>query len=257
MENKCKTTRMRATAVTLVIVGSTFIILSRIAPFVIPAEQQLLISYGASLLFNFSIIALFVWLAQHNPDTQTFWRWLALGWLVNQLGNIAWGVYDIMIEGGVPTLSWVDSFYLTRYLLIFLAFRLYLPPKVRRHWGTWGLLTCSTAAIVWMLLLRPAMLSTGYSFFYFAGIALYPVLDIPLIYAAASTWKACPKDHIKHTLGLLTLGMITYGIANWLNFSKRTISLDIRAGTADIFWQLTDILAWTAGLYTYVRRDRR
>ena len=48
-------------------------------------------------------------------------------------------------------------------------------------------------------------------------------------------------------MGLLTLSVLAYGIANWVNFTVRTVSPDADSMVAMIFWLLTDVFAALAG----------
>jgi hypothetical protein len=46
--------------------------------------------------------------------------------------------------------------------------------------------------------------------------------------------------------------MFAYGIANWLNFSKRAVTLAAYTHIADLFWFLSDLLAGGAAVYAAI-----
>jgi hypothetical protein len=88
---------------------------------------------------------------------------------------------------------------------------------------------------------------------YWAG-AVYPILDAGLIYVGLSAWWRESPGRLRNALGLLALGLIAYGLANWLNFYGRLVSYEAVSSLASFFWPLSDIFAglgvlhllWTA-----------
>jgi hypothetical protein len=231
-----------------IIVGS-LLALGWLVTFVVPATREMLVGYAFSTLFNGLLIALF-W-RNARRGARRFWGLLAAAWSVGLLGNIVWGVLDTVVDTialeGLATLSLVDLFYLARYGLVALALVGRVPASAQR-WEAWIALAATATALVWLALYRPVLTTDPRPFSYFLGLAIYPVLDLPLAYIALLAWAYAPKGSARPTLGLIALAVLSYGIANWLNFSKRAVTLESYTHIADLFWFLSDVLTAGAAL---------
>ena len=74
-----------------------------------------------SFLVNLAAIGSLWWAARRSTTARPFWRALAAGWTLALLGNVAWIVYDLTTGKRLPPLSWIDIFYVARYVLVGLA----------------------------------------------------------------------------------------------------------------------------------------
>ncbi len=241
--------RRRWVVLALAVVGVGLTLVAWVGPHVVGDDGGAMVGYGASFLFNLLLVVL-LWLAARRTEGRVsgLWRRLAVAWSLGFAGNVAWGVHDYLSGAPLPTLSWIDIFYVGRYAFVLAAFWLYIPSWRKRRRFDWGALTLVAAVFVWFVLLRPAMRATGMSFRYFAGVALYPVLDAPLIYAALAAWVASVRP-LRLAMFLLTLSTIVYAVANWLNFGERVVTLEAYLGLADFFWQFSDFLVAVAVFY--------
>jgi len=239
------------------IITGALLTLGWLATYIVPATREMLVSYAFSMLFNGLLVAWF-W-RNARQGARRFWGWLAAAWGIGLLGNIVWGILDmfaLFTAEGLATLSLVDLFYLARYALVFLALAECLPRPARR-WEEWIALGAMATALVWLALYRPVLTGDSRPFSYFIGLAIYPVLDLPLIYLALLAWAYQQEGPTKRTLGMIVLSMFAYGIANWLNFSKRAVTLEAYTHIADLFWFLSDLLAGGAALYASARAASR
>lgn len=219
--------------------------------YALPTLREMLLPFALSFLFNLLLVVMLWQNARWIPGMRRFWRWLAVGWGLNLAGNIAWGVHDLTTGGVLATLSLIDGFYIARYVAVALAFLTYQPQSARR-WEAWVLMAVAATALVWLALYRPVLGAGQRPFAYFAGLAVYPVLDLPLIYIALLAWARAPDAPSNNVLGLTTLAMFSYGAANWLNFSKRAVTLEAYTHLADLFWFLTDVLTGGAAVYAAI-----
>ena len=239
------------------IITGALLALGWLATYLVPATREMLVSYAFSMLFNGLLVALF-W-RNARRGARRFWGLLAAAWGIGLLGNIVWGIWDmfaLFAAEGLATLSLVDLFYLARYALVFLALAGCLPRPARRG-EDWIALGAMATALVWLALYRPVLTGDSRPFSYFIGLAIYPVLDLPLLYIALLAWAYHQEGPTKRTLGLMVLSMFAYGIANWLNFSKRAVTLEAYTHIADLFWFLSDLLAGGAALYASARAASR
>jgi hypothetical protein len=226
----------------------TLLVLGWGVSYALPATREMLLPFALSFLFNLLLVAMLWQNARWMPGMRRFWGWLAVGWGLNLAGNIAWGVHDLTTGGVLATLSIIDGFYIARYVAVAVAFLTYRPRSARR-WEAWVLMAVAATALVWLALYRPVLGAGQRPFGYFAGLAIYPVLDLPLIYIALLAWARAPAALSNSVLGLTTLAMVSYGVANWLNFSKRAVTLEAYTHLADLFWFLTDVLTGGAAVY--------
>jgi len=218
-----------------------------------PALRGML-DFGASFLLNFVVTAALWWaVRQSASEAKSFWRWLALGWGLNVVGNLAWAAYDFVVGESLAILSWIDGFYIARYILVFVAFWRYPRRALRAQWTSYVILLASATSLVWLALFRPVMATLPQPLLYFFGGALYPIMDVALVYAALLTWAYVADARMRTAARWLTLAMGAYGVANWINFGARSASLDAASFAAGLFWLLADVGTGTAALYA-VRR---
>ncbi len=197
------------------------------------------------------IVITLLWLAaRRTTQNRPFVTLLALGWTIGLSGNIAWIVYEMLGNAPIPALSWVDSFYLARYAVLLAAFLFFAPapaptsgatPSSRRIWMT-VLVTALAAGLVTLELYQSrATLPPTLVWPLVLGYAIYPVLDIALLYAA---WSLDAREtHQRHMTSLLLLAMACYSTANWINLAIHLLSADAVPSLPTFFWLACDLLA--------------
>jgi hypothetical protein len=178
----------------------------------------------------------------NEEGLRRFWQALTIAWALNIGGNIAWGIHDILTSERLGIFTWVDGFYLARYAMIGWALGRY--PREPRRWTGYATVTLAATALIWATLFRVMLPSISQQpVLYFMGGALYPILDVVLIYAALIAWLRVEAGAwIKLAIGLFTLAMLVYGAANWINFTVRAVALDASSSLAAFFWLLADVL---------------
>jgi hypothetical protein len=223
----------------------------------LPEASEMMLDVVVTMLLTIVITAL-LWLAgNRSTDTKAFWRLLAVGWAVNLPGNIVWGVYEMITGKGLPTLSLVDAIYATRYILALLALRRYPGQASDRRWPSLLAVISAATAAIWVLLYRPTLMASEITLPRvrdFIGVAMYPVMDVVLIYTAALAWVRAAKDRLRNSLGILILAMISYSIANWSQFGNLIVT-GFTSVIPDVFWPLSDVLAGLAAAYVLWRTE--
>src|SRR5690349_1324809 len=72
--------------------------------------------------------------AYRQPQLRRFWLLFALSWTMNLVANIAWIVHFTITQSALDTLSWIDLFYITPYILIGIALWIYPMRMQPRAW---------------------------------------------------------------------------------------------------------------------------
>ena len=220
--------------------------------YLIPATRTLMLDTILAFLIGILVTGL-LWRAAYTfTHPRCLWVWLAAAWTVALLGSIAWGVYELVTGESLPYLSVVDVLYLARYVLILVAFWRCLCVPAGEQWIRllMALVVGTAVAIGGFFVSVPIPRQTGY---WLAG-AVYPILDVGLLYVAIEARRCEPEGRLQNTLGFLALALLAYGAANWLNFFGQAIPFQPAAGLSTLFWPLSDILVglgvlrlfWTA-----------
>ena len=218
-----------------------------LAAYAVPGGRKMGLDFLFSFLLGLWLVGLFWWTSRHSGASPSLWRWLAAGWGMALLGNIAWGVYEMLTGKTLPLFSPLDLFYVARYVLVLLAFWRRPQRTKSRPWGEFLAVLLGATLLTWLLLFRPTLDSTDNALLVFLGGALYPILDVVLLYAAlVSRWRATGR--LRDALGLLALSMLSYGVANWINFSVRMEAFTAFSDLAGLFWLLSDVLGGLAAL---------
>lgn len=162
------------------------------------------------------------------------WGLLALAGTLSLIADLAWGILYLVAPD--IWLDWIDYLYLARYLLVFLAFWLYPQPWEWRQWLAmlaailWGWI------LLWLLIILPTEHpDPAYAW---AGM-LFPVLDVGILYAAVFRWKTS-QESLSPVFFWLSLAMLSYGTANWFNYSVRVINPEADSLAALVFWLLSN-----------------
>lgn len=204
-----------------------------------------------SYLLNLAVMAGLWWTAARVPQARRLWGLLGAAWTLNVLGNMAWIGYDMLVGSSLPTLSWIDAIYLGRYLLVGLALGLY---PGRRGIEFTAILIAATL-LAWFILYQPTLALTERSWTHFVGVAIYPILDAGLLYTAWRRGRETVSLAVRQALVLFTLALLSYGVANWINFSVRMVSPDAHSPWAELCWLLSDVLTGLALVRFYRSRS--
>ncbi|HEY89937.1 MAG TPA: hypothetical protein G4N98_09460 [Thermoflexia bacterium] len=222
----------------------------------IPAAREQMLAYACSFALTIIVTAALWWRTRRSSGAEhTFWQLLALGWSLNLAGNLAWAARDMLTGAPAPIFSWLDAFYLARYLLLFRACIRYPRRWRTAAWLSWSAVTLLSGSLIWLLIFRPALALPGATLAHFWGGVFYIILDGALLTASLLSWRAEPSGEIGATLILFTLAMLFYGVANWLNFDVRLVSLEASSRGAALGWLLTDLLIGVAALIHTSHRD--
>jgi hypothetical protein len=208
--------------------------------YVIPATRTILLDRALSFFISL-MVTLVLWRSAHRQIyPRRFWPLLAAAWFLGLLGNVAWGMYEVLSGESLPRISLIDLFYAIRYVLIGIAYwRSFLIPRGRQWLSltTTMLLTAAILLAIVILSLPPSRLPASS----IAGV-FYPVLDAGLAYISWQAWRREPAGPQKNTLGLVALSILVYGVANTLNFLGLALSVDSLATLTGLFWPLSDVL---------------
>lgn len=220
--------------------------------YLIPATRTLMLDTILAFLIGLLVTGLLWWAAYTSTHPRCFWAWLAAAWTVALLGSIAWGVYELVTGEPLPYISLVDVLYLIRYVLILVPFWRCLGVPSGEQWIRLLMaLVVGTAVVIGGFFLAvPVSRQTAY---WLAG-AVYPILDVGLLFVAVEARRCEPEGRLRNTLGLVALALLAYGAANWLNFFGQAIPFQPAASLSTLFWPLSDVLVglgvlrlfWTA-----------
>jgi hypothetical protein len=212
--------------------------------YLVPTARQMMLDVALAFLLKLVVVGLLGWAARPSTEAQRFWALLAAAWTLNLLGDVTWGVYEMLTEGSLPVFTWIDGLYIARYVLLFLALWRCSNRTDRRQWmGLVATVLAATATTWW-----GGLESSGGGAPFFLGKALYPILDAALIYAALVAWAHTPTVRLRNVLSLFALALVVYGAANWINF--RVAASGASSGQADFFWTLADVLTGLVVLYS-------
>ncbi len=213
--------------------------------FLVPEARKVMLDTLASFLLGLWITAFLWWTSRQEGRLNRFWRLLAAGWTVALLGNVTWGIYEILTGRSLPYISLVDAFYLARYALLFAALIRVMGVPTGRQWVNLIAVLGASAALALALYFASAFSAHQPFALYIAG-ALYPILDMGLVYLALEVWLRPPQESLQASLGMLALSLVAYGVANWLNAYGHLIDWSAISGLASLFWPLSDILTGLA-----------
>jgi hypothetical protein len=214
--------------------------------YLMPAGRTVMLDASLAFVLGLMATGLLGWAAYQGIYPRRFWGWLVAAWTTGLMGSAVWGIYQVMTGQPLPYISLVDVLYLVRYALILIAFWRCLGVPAGQQWISLLLLLLLVAAVVFgaFFLAVPASRQT---IFWLAGAA-YPILDMGLMYVALEARKQEPAGTLRNALGFLTLALVSYGAANWLNFFGQAIPFEAVTGVSHLFWPLSDILAGVAVL---------
>jgi hypothetical protein len=208
--------------------------------YLIPATRTLMLDTILAFVIGLLVTGLLWWAVYTSTYPRCFWAWLAAAWTVALLGSVAWGVYELVTGESLPYLSLVDTLYLVRYALILVAFWRCLCVPAGEQWIRLLMaLVVGTAVVIGGFFLSvPISRQTGY---WLAG-AVYPILDVGLLFVAVEARRCETEGRLRNTLGFLALALLAYGAANWLNFFGQAIPFQPATDLSALFWPLSDIL---------------
>ena len=110
---------------------------------------------------------------------------------------------------------------------------------------------CAAIALAWLLVYRPTLSQsplTSQRIGIFTSVAVYPVMDVGLIYAATIAWVGAAGGIPRRTIGLFCLSTAAYGVANCLQFGNLVLD-GFSTPLTNLFWVLSDVMASLAAAY--------
>lgn len=209
------------------------------------------IFYGSTFLFTLLLIIGLWILAYRYPQARRLWLWLALGWSVNTLSSLVWGLYATLVSEDIP--GFIDWLYVARYGFVLLAVWLY--PRVwpwRRALEILGMMLVA-AAVLWFSIVQPLLAASSQTRDYILAGTIFPLLDAGMIYATWRRWYEVREPTLRPVMGWMVLSTLAYGIANLANYQVRAITPDGNSLIALAGWLLTDVCAALAAVW-FVRK---
>jgi len=204
--------------------------------------------YGISYFINLLVLIGLWWVTLKASDFRRLWRLLALAGTLGYIADLTWGaIFALELD---IWLDWIDYLYIARYVLVFLAFLIY--PQLW-GWRIWlGVLVSILVGwlLIWLLLARPAQ--NPDPSYVWAGM-IFPVMDVGILFAAVYRWRAS-ESVLQSTWMWLSLAMLSYGAANWFNYSVRVTNPDADSLPALILWPLSTILTAVA-IWRFIKRE--
>jgi hypothetical protein len=196
--------------------------------------------YGISFFLSLFVLIGLWWVTAKSPATRRLWGLLALAWTLNLTADFAWGILDFVAPD--LWLDWIDYLYIGRYLLVFAAFWLYPHPWSWQQWA--GILVCMLVGclLVWLLIARPV--ENPDPSYVWAGM-IFPVMDVGILFAALYRWRTADVSMQKPLLWL-SAAMLSYGAANWFNYSVRVTDPGANSLLALILWLLSTVFTGLA-----------
>lgn len=215
--------------------------------YLLPPARNRLVDRAISFLLALLVVAL-LWAAYtRSTEGRAFWGLLAAGWSLNVLANVVWAVYHVRGKTKLPVLSVVDIAYLARYGLVWMALCSY--PSSAPAWHSMLLFAIAVAASSALALyLGRARDPTSERDAYLLGRGVYPLLDTLLAAAGAYVCLRTTAATGRAVPGAISLALVAYGVANWLNLRDRGYALENRESRAALLWPLSDILAGVAAV---------
>jgi len=211
---------------------------------------------AVSFLLSLILVALLWWMAAKSVTARRFWELLAAAWTLNLLADVGWGVHEMVGGEGQP--AWTDALYLGRYVLILLAFWLHPKAWPRRRWLEVLAAIVLAGLVLWLSLARPAWVISQEPLGFILGRMGYPILDAGLLCAAWLRWRSVSAASLRQAMALITLGILSYGVANWINFGVPMMpspSAEIYLLLANFFWLLTTALVGLAA-WRFLRQGK-
>jgi hypothetical protein len=176
-----------------------------------------------------------------RQEIRAFWFLLASALTTNFLGNIAWILHDMTTDRPLGAFSFIDLFYVLRYVLVGFALWAYPLPLNRKAGVGAGFVTIVVNALIWMAYFPPAMKLHGGDWMGFLGLAMYPAFDAALIMLAWFRLRSLQRKEQVNFFLFLFFSMLFYGIANILNLAEYIFLSSSSGVLPAIFWILADV----------------
>jgi len=195
------------------------------------------------------VLSLLRWATRYTTGPeQLLWAWLTIASALGILGNVVWGTSSLFFKTEPGLFSWIDGFYLARYVTVFLALWCLTQPWRWTRWGAALLIAAAAAALLWVLVYRPILNDLANPLLFFISNAMYPVLDPVLLFIAFCAWTVMNGERERITLVLLLAALLCYGSANWINVAVRGADLTVTSFWANLGWGISDLLTGGAAL---------
>ncbi len=191
--------------------------------------------------------------------TRRAWRWIAIGYAANFVGDVAWWWVE-NVEGVDPTYGWANVGYYVFYPCLVTGLLLFAT-GLRDTRARWRLcLDLSTVVVggglvVWYFVASRVILSPAAPGEFWITLA-YPVLDVLCLVGVAKVLLRRPPGAMRGALDLFALGLVVNLAANTLWASESNSGAYRTGGLADVLWQVYYFLA-VLGADLAIRRLQR
>ncbi|MBN2004782.1 MAG: hypothetical protein JXA21_15600 [Anaerolineae bacterium] len=202
------------------------------------------------------LLSILRWATRYTTSTeQELWAWLTIAWALGLLGNVAWGIVQ-MLTGVEPGLfSWLTWLYVARYIAFFLGLWQFSRPWRWTRWAAVVVIATAATVLLWWALFRPALPMENATAIFVSG-ALYPVMDFILLFGVFCLWPKMTNVRGRRIAAILVMVVLCYGAANWINFGVRVTNWDATSFWANFLWGASDILTGIAALSAIWRAEK-
>ncbi len=182
------------------------------------------------------------------------WTLTALAFACYSIGNVWWTVLE-SANGGMPTAAASDLVYLAYYPLFFAGLMSF--PSVRRTRAEAIKLSLDVStvvlaggAVIWYVILAPALKVTATSPWETAITLAYPIGDLVLLFGSALALLHRPPPASRHALALLALGGLVMFVTD-LGYGHIVLAQGkyVSGHPVDLGWQLASVLWFLAAQY--------
>ena len=207
-----------------------------------------------SFFLGLLVVGLLWWPARKDSQVRPFWVWVAAAWTVNWLGSLAWGIYELVTGKNLPLFSFIDAFYLGRYLLVWWAIWRFPKALSARKFSS-VIVTMAAAAVLAWIIFKQSASTFEEPILYLFAVATYPVLDAGMLYTLWMRSKREAGSDFAKPLVWFAYATLAYSVANWINYLKLIEYAGNFSAVASVLWLLCDVFVAVAAV-TYLRSHR-
>ena len=194
--------------------------------------------------------------AYRQPQLRRFWLLFALSWTMNLVANIAWIAHVAMTQSALDTLSWIDLFYVTPYILIGIALWVHPAPMQQpRIWLWMGIAMLLAILCVFSLYFGYVLPESQRAFVNYINFALYPILDSGLIVLAWIRYQNTRDTHWGKIALLLACAVTSYGLGNSVEVIGYVFAPVLGGFLQNFFWILRHVLVLVAAISVHKPSD--
>jgi hypothetical protein len=172
---------------------------------------------------------------------------MAAGWAIGVIGNLTWGIYNVVSDSALPPFSFLDVLFSMRDVLHLVAFLRIAP--ARMAWRQAAMLVAAVLVVLVAMLggyigLQAAGLPVSADYW---GGAIYPVLETGVLAMALMRWRLAEERGLRRMVVLMMAAVLFYFVANVFQFMSLASGGPESLG-ALILWPLSDLTALAAAI---------